>query len=51
MEADGHLREAEEDGRVLSKGVLRDLLEVASHGLQTLCGSFGRPENGQEPYR
>ena len=52
VEADGHLREAdEEDGRVLRKGVRRDRLEVASYGLQTLCGSFGRPENGQQPHR
>src|SRR5215212_2561024 len=52
VEADGPIREAdEEDGPVLRKGVWRDLLEVASHGLQTLCGSFGRPQNGQESHR
>ena len=44
MEAYGYLREAdEEDGPLLRKGAGWDLLEVASHGLQTLRSSFGRP--------
>src|SRR5215208_2924814 len=52
VEEDGHLREAhEEDGPVLCKGVRWDRLEVASHGFQTLCGSFGRGENREEPHR
>src|SRR5215208_5674941 len=52
VEEDGHLREAhEEDGPVLRKGAWWDLLEVASHGLQTLRGSFGRAENGQQSHR
>jgi len=50
VEEHGHLREAdEEDGRVLRKGVRRDLLEVASYGFQTLCGSFGREKTGKNP--
>src|SRR5215211_228342 len=52
VEADGHLREAdEEDGRVLRQRARRGRLEVASDGLQALRGSSGRRENGQEPYR
>lgn len=52
VEADGHLREAdEEDGRALRQRERWDLLEVASYGFQELSRSCGRPENGQESHR
>ena len=51
VEADGHLREADEvDGRVLCQRARRDLLEVASDGFQALCGPFGRRENREKSH-
>ena len=52
VEADGHLREADEkDGRALRQRERWDLLEVASDGFQELSRSTWRRENGQEPHR
>ena len=52
LEADGHLREADEvDGQLLCQRACRDRLEVASDGFQALCSPFGRPENREKSHR